>query len=68
MSMHDWIQITLPLGEFTTGGKINMVVSVGLVTLLFGWCVYRVLFGKPSAKRLHGMDIDTKDVERHKKE
>jgi hypothetical protein len=47
----------------TTGGWINMIVSVGLVTFLFGWCIYRVVFGKPKATRLHGMDIDTRDTD-----
>lgn len=30
----------------TTGGWINMVLSVGFVTVLFVYCVGRVLFGK----------------------
>lgn len=30
----------------TTGGWINMVLSVGFVTALFVYCVWRVLFGK----------------------
>ncbi len=30
----------------TTGGWINMVLSVGFVTVLFIYCVSRVLFGK----------------------
>lgn len=30
----------------TTGGWINMVLSVGFVTVLFVWCVCKVLFGK----------------------
>jgi len=30
----------------TTGGWINMILSVGFVTVLFVWCVYKVLFGK----------------------
>jgi hypothetical protein len=55
--------IMVLIGEFTLGGKINMIVSVGGVTLLFVWCVYRVVFGKPRAKHLHGLDIDTKDRE-----
>jgi hypothetical protein len=49
----------------TTGGWINMIVSVGVVTTLFGWCIFRVLFGKPKAKHLHGMDIDTKDHDKN---
>lgn len=48
----------------TTGGWITMMVSVGFVVTLFVWCVYRVLFGKPPATHLHGLDdIDTKDVD-----
>lgn len=30
----------------TTGGWINMILSVGFVTVLFVWCVWKVLFGK----------------------
>lgn len=30
----------------TTGGWINLVLSVGFVTALFLWCVGKVLFGK----------------------
>lgn len=29
----------------TPGGWINMLLSVGFVTVLFVWCVYRVLRG-----------------------
>ena len=29
----------------TTGGWITMILSVGFVTCLFIYCVYRVLFG-----------------------
>ncbi len=30
----------------TTGGWINMLLSVGFVTVLFVFCVAKVLFGK----------------------
>lgn len=30
----------------TTGGWINMLLSVGFVTVLFLYCISRVLFGK----------------------
>jgi hypothetical protein len=30
----------------TTGGWITMILSVGFVTGLFVYCVWRVLFGK----------------------
>jgi hypothetical protein len=36
----------------TTGGWINLILSVGFVTVLFGWCIWRVLRG-PGAKREH---------------
>ena len=44
----------------TTGGWITMILSVGFVTVLFGWCIWQVLTRKP--EHLHGIeDIDTKD-------
>lgn len=44
----------------TTGGWITMFLSVGFVTVLFGWCIVLVLTRKP--KHLHGIeDIDTHD-------
>jgi hypothetical protein len=36
----------------TTGGWINMLLSVGFVTALFVYCVVRVLKG-PGSKREH---------------
>lgn len=36
----------------TIGGWINMLLSVGFVTVLFAYCVVRVLKG-PGAKREH---------------
>ncbi|HEX2099170.1 MAG TPA: hypothetical protein VHF69_00820 [Candidatus Synoicihabitans sp.] len=36
----------------TTGGWINMVLSVGFVTVLFVYCILRVLRG-PGAKHEH---------------
>ena len=40
----------------TTAGWIIMLTSVGAVTLLFVWCLYRVLAHKPPAETLHGID------------
>ena len=46
----------------TTGGWITMMLSVGFVSCLFSWCIYKVLFGKEPAEKLHSLDgIDTKD-------
>jgi hypothetical protein len=38
----------------TTGGWINMILSVGFVTILFAWCINRVIRG-PGAKHEHGL-------------
>ncbi|HEX5399072.1 MAG TPA: hypothetical protein VFY06_08500 [Verrucomicrobiae bacterium] len=40
----------------TTPGWIIMLSSVGAVTVLFVWCLYRVLAHKPPARGLHGID------------
>jgi len=48
----------------TLGGWITLILSVGFVTTLFGWCIGRVLCGKAPVERLHGLDdIDTRDRE-----
>jgi hypothetical protein len=31
----------------STGGWLTMILSVGTVTAVFGWCLYRVLFCVP---------------------
>jgi hypothetical protein len=36
----------------TPGGWINLLLSVGFVTVLFVWCLYRVLTAPP-AKDAH---------------
>ncbi len=38
----------------TTGGWINMILSVGFVTTLFSWCITRVIRG-PGAKHEHDL-------------
>jgi hypothetical protein len=46
------------------GGWLMLICSVGTVTMLFGWCLWRVLFRSPAdtPEHLHGgLDIDTKD-------
>ena len=48
----------------TTGGWIIMFLSVGSVSTLFFVCLYKVLTGgKEKTERMHGLDIDTKDVD-----
>jgi hypothetical protein len=47
----------------TQSGWIIMLLSVGSVTVLFVWCLYRVLSYRPPPEKLHGFDIDTQDTE-----
>jgi hypothetical protein len=48
----------------TVGGWIVMLLSVGGVTALLGWCVYKVVTTPGSAERLHSQaDIEPPDVE-----
>jgi hypothetical protein len=49
----------------TPAGWIIMLSSVGAVTLLFAWCLWRVLTHKPPPETLHGIDdIVPDDIER----
>lgn len=48
--------------DLTTGGWIIMVLSVGFVTGLLGWCIWRVT-RESSSNKLHSpQDIDTRDL------
>lgn len=48
----------------TPGGIFIMITSVTVVTVLFVWCVYKVLTAEenPSPK-LHGFEQETPDTE-----
>lgn len=47
----------------TTGGWITMILSVGFVTLLFAWCITKVLTAKKPEEKMHSLDaIDTQDT------
>ncbi len=49
----------------TFGGWIIMTVSVGGVTMLLGWCIYKVVSTPGSSKHLHSQaDIETPDIEK----
>ena len=49
----------------TPAGWIIMLSSVGTVTMLFVWCLYRVLAHQPPPETLHGIDdIVTDDLEK----
>jgi len=48
-----------------TSGLVVMILSVGTVTLLFAWCVAKVL-AQPAAEaeHLHGTELHTPDMDR----
>lgn len=52
----------------TPGGWIIMLASVGSVTALFGWCIYKVLTTPDEAERVHGFEIETPDAARRRDE
>ena len=48
----------------TTGGWINLTLSVGFVTVLFVWCIVRVLRGpKDPSKLAHVEPADETEVD-----
>ena len=48
----------------TLGGWVIMALSVGGMTALLGWCIYRVLSESSATKKMHSQaDIDTGDHE-----
>jgi len=48
----------------TVGGWIVMLLSVGGVTSLLGWCIYKVVSTPGSSGHLHAQaDIETPDTE-----
>lgn len=46
-----------------TSGWISMTLSVGLVTCMFIICLYKVLTHKQSTDHMHGMNIESDDLE-----
>ena len=46
----------------TLGGWLVMIVSVGTVTSLFSWCIYKVMTeDKLEDKHIHGLELETPD-------
>ncbi|GAB4180452.1 MAG: hypothetical protein Fur0032_21390 [Terrimicrobiaceae bacterium] len=45
----------------TWGGWLVMLLSVGSVSLLFVWCIWRVLSDPCETGKLHGFDTHTPD-------
>jgi hypothetical protein len=39
-----------------------MLLSVGTVTILFGWCVYKVLTTPNETEKVHGVEFQTPDM------
>jgi di/tricarboxylate transporter len=49
--------------SLTTGGWVIMVLSVGFVTLLLAWCIYKVVTTPGETEHLHTQaDIEPPDV------
>lgn len=46
----------------TAGGWINLLLSVGSVTLLFAWCIRKVLTTPDEAEKIHGFEFETPDA------
>ena len=44
-----------------SGGWFIMILSVSTVSLLFVWCIYRVLATPGETERLHGFEMETPD-------
>jgi len=53
---------TLAQTGLTVGGWIIMILSVGFVTGLLGWCIYKVIATPDSPEHVHSqIDIDPGD-------
>ncbi len=52
----------------TTGGWINMLISVGAVTTLFIWCIIKVIRTPDETKKVHGFEFETPDAKEERNE
>lgn len=52
----------------TTSGFIVMLLSVGTVVSLFGWCIYKVLTTPHEAEKIHGMEFETPDMRQERED
>jgi len=41
-----------------TGGWLVMLLSVGGVTLLFVWCIWKVFTTKGETEHIHGFEVE----------
>lgn len=46
----------------SNGGWIVMIFSVGSVTLLFAWCIWKALSTPDETEKMHGFDFKTPDA------
>ena len=44
-----------------SGGWFIMLLSVSTVSLLFFWCIYKVLTTPGETEHLHGFELETPD-------
>ena len=48
----------------STAGLLIMIVSVGIVTSLFSWCLFKVLTSPSGdSEKLHGADLHSPDMD-----
>jgi len=47
----------------TTTGLLVMLISVGTVIFLFGWCIYKVLTTPNEVEKIHGVEFMTPDMD-----
>ena len=45
----------------TPGGWIVMILSVGSVTAVFLWCIWKVLKTPEESEKIHGFSFETPD-------
>lgn len=50
----------------TTGGWLIMTVSVTAVTLLFVWCIVKVMRSPGEEEKMHGFEFETPDEKKAK--
>lgn len=48
----------------TSAGLLVMLLSVGTVTALFGWCIWKVLSTPGETERIHSLEFETPDIKR----
>jgi len=51
----------------TPGGWIVMALSVGSVTSLFAWCLWKVFHTPKETEKMHGFSFETPDEEAEKR-